>query len=130
MNAEKLRHSMPCHRVKTVGYFFGSVLNLIVPSTCRSTSESRVIAPVRKVPPAGTTTCPPPALLQAVMAAANAAVLSVLPSPLPPNVVMSKFWSANFGGLIRARMVGTMSQGEPDGVAAGTASPLGLVVNA
>src|SRR5947199_4007805 len=46
------------------------------------------MAPVTKVP-AGTTTCPPPALLHALIAAANAAVLSAEPLPLAPNVVTS-----------------------------------------
>src|SRR5207249_3627407 len=61
-NGEKFMHSMPCQRLNTSGYFFVSVLNLTVPSTCRSTLDSRVTAPVRKDFPAGTTTCPPPAL--------------------------------------------------------------------
>src|SRR5437868_3166432 len=104
-------HSMPCHRVNTSGYFFGSVLNLIVPSTCRSTLPCSVMAPVRKLLPGGTTTCPPPALTQAVTARANAAESSVLPSPFAPYEVMSKFWLGKLGGLIRARMVGTWSHG-------------------
>ena len=69
-------------------------------------------APVRKDFPAGTTTCPPPALLHAAIALVNAALSSVFPSPLAPNAVTSKFRSGNVGGLIRPRITGTWSQGE------------------
>ncbi len=119
-------HSMPCQRVNTNGYFFGSVLNLTVPTTCRSTLDSRAIAPVRNVP-AGTTTCPPFASLHALIARAKAAVLSVLPSPVAPNAVTSKVRSGKMGGTIRARMAGTWSQGE---AACGTARPDGVWVSA
>src|SRR2546421_9668968 len=100
-------HSMPCQRLNTSGYFLVSVLNLMVPSTCRSTLSSRWIAPVRKLPPAGTTTCPPPALVQAVTALANAAGQSGFPSPLAPYAGMSEFLLREGGGLIRARVTRT-----------------------
>src|SRR2546430_4046025 len=119
-------HSMPCQRLNTSGYFLVSVLNLMVPSTCRSTLSSRWIAPVRKLPPAGTTTCPPPALVQAATALAKAVVQSVLPSPLAPYAVMSKFWFGKVGGLIRPRITGTWSHAD----AFGTARPEPVVVNA
>src|SRR2546421_7717367 len=106
-------HSMPCQRLNTSGYFLGSVLNLMVPRTCRSTLSSRWIAPVRKLPPAGTTTCPPPALVQAVTALANAAVQSVLTSPFAPYAVMSKFLLGEGGGLIRARITRTWAHADP-----------------
>src|SRR5581483_4677251 len=111
-NGEKFMHSMPCHRLNTSGYLCVSVLNLTVPRTCRSTLDSRVTAPVRKDFPAGTTTCPPPALLHAAIARANAALSSVRPSPLAPKAVTSKVRSGNVGGLIRPRIIGTWSQGE------------------
>src|SRR6266540_13912 len=104
MNEEKFMHSMPCQRVNTNGYFFGSVLNLTVPTTCRSTLDSRAIAPVRNVP-AGTTTCPPFASLHALIARAKAAVLSVLPSPVAPNAVTSKVRSGKMGGTIPASVL-------------------------
>src|SRR2546421_10560752 len=119
-------HSMPCQRLNTSGYFLGSVLNLMVPRTCRSTLSSRWIAPVRRLPRAGTTTCPPPALVQAVTALANAAVQSILPSPFAPYAVMTKFLLGKVGGLIRARITGTWSHAD----AFGTARPEAVVVNA
>ena len=69
----------------------GSWLNKIVEpdSRCRSTSLSRWMAPVKNWP-AGTITWPPPARLQAAMAAANAWVQSVTPSPTAPNWVTGK----------------------------------------
>src|SRR2546430_2607286 len=121
-------HSMLCQRVNTFGYFFGSVLNFTVAPglTCRSTLLSSRIGPVRN-DPVGTITWPPPGLaLQAAMALANAAEQSVLPSPLAPNAVTSKFLSANVGGAIRARITGTWSQGD---AAAGDTAP-GVAANA
>src|SRR2546430_8843324 len=88
MNGEKFMHSMPCQRVNTSGYFLGSVLNLTVPVTCRSTLDSRVIAPVRKLP-AGSTTWPPPPPPDALMALAHAAGLVDVTAPLaPPSVTL------------------------------------------
>src|SRR5215213_1698272 len=108
MSGEKFMHSMPCQRVNTVGYFFGSVLNFTVApaATYRFTRDSRVTGPVRKVP-LGTTTRPPPALLHAWTALRNAAVLSALPSPLAPYEVIAKSRSGKTGGLIRSRIAGT-----------------------
>src|SRR5437762_3619538 len=122
-------HSMPCQRVNTFGYFFGSVLNLTVAPalTCRSTLLASRIGPVRNVP-LGTTTWPPPALApHAAIAFANAAEQSVLPSPLAPNAVTSKFLAANVGGTIRDRITGTWSHG--DAAAAGGTAP-GVDANA
>src|SRR5580698_6785370 len=90
---------MPCQRVNTTGRkSFGSWLNRIVAplETCRSTLLSRWMAPVRKLP-GGTITCPPPARLQAAMAAAKAAVFIVVPSPTAPKWVTSKFRGGNHG---------------------------------
>src|SRR2546430_2513249 len=102
-------HSMPCQRLNTSGYFLGSVLNLMVPRTCRSTLSSRWIAPVRKLPPAGTTTCPPPALVQAVTALANAAGQAGLPAPFAPHPGVSKFLLREVGGFVRAGITRTWS---------------------
>src|SRR3954470_20674020 len=61
------------------------------------------MAPVRNVP-AGTSTRPPPALVHAAMALAIAAVFSVVPSDLAPNVVMSNTRLANVGAFTRRAM--------------------------
>src|SRR5947207_786755 len=114
MNGEKFMHSMPCQRVNTVGYFFGSVENFTVAPglTCRSTLLRSRTAPVRNVP-AGTTTWPPPgAAVHAAIALAKAAVQSVFPSPVAPNAVTSNVAGPNVGGTIWARMPGTWSHGE------------------
>ena len=54
--------------------------------------------------PDGTTTCPPPARLQAAMAAANAAVQSVVPSPTAPNRVIGKYRGGKCGRRTEATM--------------------------
>src|SRR3989442_449316 len=64
------------------------------------------MAPVKNFP-AGTMTLPPPALLHAAIASANAFVQSVVPSATAPYSVMSKSRAGNFGGMIRFRMPGT-----------------------
>src|SRR5262245_28806021 len=100
---------MPCHRVYTVGRNdAASVRNrMVAPElTNRLTLDSRWIAPVRKVP-AGTTTRPPPAALQAAIALRNAAVQSALPSPLAPYEVIAKSLAGNVGGTMRLRITGT-----------------------
>ena len=61
------------------------------------------MAPVKNWP-GGTITCPPPARLQAAMAAANAWVQSVVPSPTAPNFVTGK----NRGGKKGRRTEATM----------------------
>src|SRR5437762_9850103 len=102
-------HSMPCQRVRTTGrYLAGSGLNRrVAPAAMlRLTLSSRWIAPVSHFP-AGTVTRPPPAALHALMALANAAVLSALPSPLPPYAVTGKSLAGKVGGLIRPRITGT-----------------------
>src|SRR5205814_6581349 len=105
---EKFMHSMPCHRVSTTGYFFGSVLNRIVAPEARFrlTLSSSSMAPVSHLP-AGTVTRPPPAALHALTALANAAVLSVVPLPFAPYEVTGKSLAGKVGGLIRARIAGT-----------------------
>ncbi|PWK87890.1 hypothetical protein C8D88_10386 [Lentzea atacamensis] len=79
--------------------------------TTRFTLLSSVIAPVRKLP-FGTTTCPPPAWLQASMAFLNASVFLVLPSPFAPYAVMSNLVPGKVGGVILARIAGTWSHGD------------------
>src|ERR1700728_4048574 len=110
---------MPCHRVKTTGrYAFGSWLNRIVDpaSRCRSTLLSRWIAPVKNVP-AGTITWPPPHRSQAAIAALNAAVQSVTPSPAAPNLVTGKYLLGNRGrrtdATIRSAAASAGSQVRP-----------------
>ena len=61
------------------------------------------MAPVKNCPD-GTITCPPPARLQAAMAAANAAVQSVLPSPTAPKRVTGKNRRGNHGRRTEATM--------------------------
>src|ERR1044072_4409592 len=73
----------------------------------------------RKVP-AGTTTRPPPALLQAAMALRKASVQSNLPSPLAPYFVAAKSRFGKTGGLMRFRISGTRAQGSSPAVKAGT----------
>src|SRR2546423_12875788 len=116
--------SMPCQRLNTSGYFLGSVLNLMVPRTCRSTLSSGWIAPVRKLPPAGTTTCPPPALVQAVTALANAAGQAGFPSPLAPYAGVSKFLLGEGGGLIPAGVTRTWFPARALGPAPPEAGPV------
>lgn len=69
--------------------------------TCGSTRLPRWIAPVRKRP-SGTTTWPPPARWQAAMAARNAAVFIVRPSPTAPWSVILKLRR----GQVAAQMAG------------------------
>src|SRR5581483_2899378 len=105
MNGEKFISSTPCQRVNTTGRkSLGSWLNRIVAPdlTCRSTLLSRWMAPVRNVPPDGTITCPPPARLHALIAAANAAVFLVTPSPTAPKSVIGKCRGRNRGRRIEA----------------------------
>src|ERR1051326_5413966 len=92
--------------------------------TKRFTLLLRRIAPVRNSP-LGTTTRPPPALLQAAIALAKAPVLSVELSPFAPNFVISKSRLGKTGGLMRARIRGTSDQGSVSAAKtsiAGTAS--------
>src|ERR1051325_10573013 len=56
------------------------------------------MGPVKNVP-AGTTTRPPPALLQAEIALPKGTVQSALPSPTAPYFVTSKSRLGNVGGL-------------------------------
>src|SRR5438067_6550147 len=60
--------------------------------------------------PAGTTTRPPPAALQAAIALRIASVESDLPSATAPKLVILKSRAGNFGGLMRARIAGTEFQ--------------------
>src|SRR5579859_5896116 len=100
-------HSIPSYRVSTVGYFETSPLNLMVAPEFRwkSTLDRSRMAPDTYVPD-GTTTWPPPAALAALMAAANAAELSVFPSAFAPNEVTLNCLVC---GLIAASTVLTMS---------------------
>src|SRR2546429_3391167 len=68
------------------------------------------MAPVRNSP-AGTTTRPPPALLHASMALANASVQSALPFAAAPNLVIGKSWAGKTGALMRARIWEACDQG-------------------
>src|SRR2546421_6426002 len=69
------------------------------------------MAPVENSP-AGTTTRPPPARLQASTLRRKAPVQSSLPSPRAPNFVMSKSRLGKTGALIRLRISGKrISQG-------------------
>src|SRR5438552_17344532 len=70
----------------------------------------RWIAPVRNSP-AGTTTRPPPALLHASMALANASVQSALPFAAAPNLVIGKSRAGKTGALMRARIWEACDQG-------------------
>src|SRR5690242_20234038 len=99
-------HSMPSYRVSTTGYLLASPVNFSVApaDTWRFTLLSRAIAPVRYVP-GGTLTMPPPALLAAVMAALNAAVLSVEPSFFAPYLVTSKTVLGKVGTFVAATIV-------------------------
>src|ERR671928_213003 len=60
--------------------------------------------------PAGTTTRPPPARLQASIALRIASVLSKSPPARAPKSVMGQSRAGNFGGLMRARMDGIAFQ--------------------
>ena len=76
--------------------------NSVAPSlTWRLTLLLRWIAPVSHAP-GGTTTRPPPALLQAAIAWVTAAVQSVFPPGIAPNSVMAKSRFGNVGALMRA----------------------------
>src|SRR5438309_10978473 len=70
----------------------------------------RWIAPVRNSP-AGTTTRPPPALLHASMALANASVQSALPFAAAPNLIIGKSRAGKTGALMRARICEACDQG-------------------
>ena len=102
-------HSTPSQRVKTTGYFAGSkIQRSVAPSlTWRFTLLRSRIAPVSHSP-AGTTTRPPPALVQASIAAARAAETST--PGWAPKSVMGKSRAGNSGALIRASMAGNSSQ--------------------
>src|SRR6267378_241655 len=68
------------------------------------------MAPV-EYSPAGTSTRPPPALLQVAMACRNASVQSACPLPLAPKLMRLKSRFGKTGGLIRARISGTCDHG-------------------
>src|SRR5262244_2766724 len=86
-------------------------MNLIVAPSfrCKFTLLFRWIGP-DKYSPAGTTTFPPPALLQAAIASRKASVQSE-DLVETPNFVMSNVRSAKIGALIRARISGTRAHG-------------------
>src|SRR6476620_349544 len=95
-------HSIPSKRVRTSGYFFGSVENFSVASfeIYKLTFDLRFTAPVKNSP-AGTTTRPPPALLQASIAFAIAEVESLATPAFAPNLVITKSRSGKTGDFIR-----------------------------
>src|SRR3954447_9735893 len=99
--------------VSTTGrYLLGSVLKRSVApaATNRLTWLRRWTAPVRKVP-AGTTTRPPPAALQAAIALAIGAVQSVVPSPTAPKAVIGKSRAGKVGTVMRATIMSARAQG-------------------
>ena len=79
------------------------------------------MAPVRNSP-GGTTTCPPPARLQAVIAAANASVHSLVPSPTAPKRVTGNNRPGKRGrrteATIRSAARFTAERGRLDGLPA------------
>ena len=86
----------------------------------RLTLLFRCTAPVSQVP-LGTRTTPPPAALQAVMAARIASVQSVTPSPLAPCAVISTVRFGKVGALMRARIASASFQGSADWANVGAA---------
>src|SRR6476646_5758544 len=100
-------HSIPSKRVRTRGYFFGSVENLSVApfEIYKLTFDLRFTAPVKNSP-VGTTTRPPPALLQASIAFAIAKVESLATPASAPYLVIAKSRSGKTGGFIRESICG------------------------